>query len=129
METDSAPVMLIFRDTTPERYEAMSAEQREECLREWNDWHDGLVATGKMQHGHPLEAAGRVVSDTRVVDGPFAEAKEAIGGYFFLTVSSLDEATEIARRCPNLKHGMTVEVRPVGQACHLAHSLGRETMK
>jgi len=76
-------------------------------------------------------AKGRVVSGARgarVVDGPFAEAKEAIGGYFLLTVASLDEATEIARRCPNLRHGMIVEVRPVSEYCPLMRPLGRQAM-
>lgn len=125
----SSPYMLLFRDTSPESYIAMSAEQRQKCLGEWNDWYDGLVADGKVQHGHPLEPAGRIVSKGRVVDGPFAEAKEAIGGYFFLTVANLDEATEIAQRCPNLKHGMTVEVRQVSTVCPLAKLLGQQTMR
>ena len=124
--------MLIFRDTTPDVYSAMSTAQREQCLADWNDWHDELSAAGKLKHGHPLERGGRVVSessDNRIVDGPFAETKEAIGGYFLLSVDDLDEATAIARQCPNLKNGMTVEVRPVGQACPVAKALGRETMR
>ena len=42
-----------------------------------------------------------------------AEAAEVVGGYFFLTVAYLDEATEIAKQCPGLPIGLTVEVRPV----------------
>ncbi|HVU35924.1 MAG TPA: YciI family protein, partial [Opitutaceae bacterium] len=53
----------------------------------------------------------------RVTDGPFAEATEGIGGYFFLTVDSLDEATRVAQQCPSLPYGMVVEVRPVADAC------------
>jgi hypothetical protein len=49
----------------------------------------------------------------RVTDGPYAEAKEVVGGYFFLTVANIDEATEIAKKCPGLPLGLTVEVRPV----------------
>jgi hypothetical protein len=48
-----------------------------------------------------------------VADGPFAESKEAIGGYFLVQTSDLDEALQIAKECPTLKHGLTVEVRPV----------------
>lgn len=132
METNPSAYMLIFRDSSPESYKAMSREQRQQLLQQWNDWHDGLAAQGKVQHGHPLEPKGRVVSGARgerVVDGPFTEAKEAIGGYFLLTVPSLDEATEIAQRCPNLRHGMIVEVRPVAEGCHLARSLGLQTMR
>jgi hypothetical protein len=132
VRTTSNSYLLIFRDTTPGVYEAMSTAQRERCLADWNGWHDELAAAGKLDHGHPLEMHGRTVSGAageRVVDGPFAEAKEAIGGYFLLTVDDLDEATAIARRCPNLKNGMTVEVRPVGQVCDVAKSLGRESMR
>lgn len=132
MESNSSAYMLIFRDTTPEAYAAMTRDQTDRCLQDWNDWYDGIAAAGKLQHGHPLESRGRLVAGSRgerVVDGPFSEAKEAIGGYFLITAANLDEAAAIAQRCPNLKHGMTVEVRPVAGACHLAHTLGRETMK
>lgn len=132
MESSADAYMLIFRDTTPAAYAAMSREQTEKCLADWNDWYDGLVQEGRMHHGHPLQSQGRIVAGARgerVVDGPFSEAKEAIGGYFLISADSLDEATAIAQRCPNLKHGMQVEVRPVAGACHLAHTLGRETMK
>lgn len=84
--------------------------------KQWNDWYDGLAAQGKVEHGRPLGLQGRVVSGVRgqhVTDGPFAETKEAIGGYFFLKVADLDEATEIAKGCPGLPVGLTVEVRPV----------------
>ena len=55
----------------------------------------------------------------RVTDGPFPEAKEAIGGYVLLTVTSLDEATAIAQRHPALAHGMIIEVRQLAGGCHL----------
>lgn len=131
MDSPSSAYLFLFRQATPEAYTALSPAQREQCLDEWNGWYEGLVAAGKVQHGNPLEPVGRVVSGSngRVVDGPFAEAKEAIGGYFYLTVSDFDEATEIARRCPNLKYGMTVEVRPVAPVCPLAKLLGHETMR
>ncbi len=119
--------LLIFRESTPERYAAMSREERRRCLDDWNAWCDKLAAEGRLQSGHPLEPQGRVVSSAsagRKVDGPFAEAKELIGGYFLLTAESLDEATAIAEQSPNLPYGMTVEVRPVAEGCHLARSLG-----
>ena len=119
MET-KYPYLLIFREGSPDTYKHMSAEQRQQLMQQWNAWYDGLAAQDKVQHGHPLEPQGRVVSGARgerVTDGPFAEATEGIGGYFFLTVSNLEEATEIARGCPSLAYGMTVEVRPVAESC------------
>lgn len=132
METGSSGYLLIFRESTPERYQAMSSEQRREALQQWNDWCDGLAAQGKLQHGNTLAPEGRLVSSAggkRAVDGPFAEAKELIGGYFLLSAADLDEATAIAEQCPNLPYGMVVEVRPIAQACHLARSLGMRTMR
>ncbi len=128
METSTAPYMLLFRDTTPEVYGAMTPEKRDECMRNFYGWHDGLEAAGKMGHAHPLIAEGRVVSmprGGRIVDGPFSEAKETIGGYFLIHVSGLEEATEIARKCPSLQYGMTVEVRPVAACCPLAGTAER----
>ena len=57
---------------------------------------------------------GRTVSD-----GPFAESKEAVGGYFLLQVASMDEAVTIAQECPGLAYGSKVEVRPVAETCPL----------
>ena len=104
MPTKTSPYLLIFRDASHDVYSTISAQERQELMQQWNAWYDGLAAQGKVQHGHPLEPQGRVVSGPRgerVVDGPFAEAKEAIGGYFLLTVADLDEATAIAQRCPS----------------------------
>ena len=127
MESKS-PYLLIFRDSSSEVYKTMSPEQRQKLLEQWNAWYDGLAAEGKVEHGHPLDPQGRVVSGAkgeRVTDGPFAEATEGIGGYFLLTVRDMDEATAIARRCPSLEYGMMVEVRPVAEACATLGVRGR----
>lgn len=120
METQTSAFLLLFRELDPDVYSGMTAGQRAELMDAWNAWYDGLAARGQVQHGHPLLPQARVVSGPkgeRIVDGPFSEAKEAIGGYFMLTVSSFDEATEIAQRCPSLPYGMHVEVRQVADAC------------
>lgn len=132
MQATSSAYLFIFRETTPERYEAMSTEQRREALRKWNAWTDELAAQGRLQSGNPLLPEGRVVAaarDRRALDGPFTEAKELIGGYFLLHAASLDEATALAEGCPSLQYGMAVEVRPVAGGCHLARSLGLEGMR
>ena len=131
METNTAPFMLIFRES-PEYYAGMSVEKRRQILNTWNAWYDGLARQGKATGGNALDImSSRTVSGERgerIVDGPYAEAKEAIAGYFMLSVSGMEEATEIARRCPNLAYGMTVEVRPLAAACHIAKSLGLDSM-
>lgn len=114
--SSTAAFMLLFRNAGPETHQHLSAEQRRQLAQRWNDWYDGLAAAGKVQHGQPLALNGRVVSGPRgekVVDGPYAEAKEVVGGYLYLTVRDLDEATAIAQQCPGLAVGVTVEVRPL----------------
>jgi hypothetical protein len=61
-----------------------------------------------------------------VADGPFAESKEAIGGYFLLQVKSIDEAVAIAQECPGLPYGAVVEVRPVAAECPILENAGVE---
>lgn len=128
MDTPTSPYLLIFRDAGPDVYAKLSADERQQLMHRWNAWYDGLAAAGKVQHGHPLEAQGRVVSGARgerITDGPFAESTEAIGGYFLLTVADLDEATAIAQACPSLPLGMRVEVRPVAGECRALGVRGR----
>ena len=86
-------------------------------------WFEGLGARGKVKGAQPLGAQGRIISGTNgglVVDGPFAESKESVGGYLLLQADNLDEAVEIARSNPALKYGTTVEVRPVLAECPIA---------
>ena len=118
-ETPTSPTssfLLLFRGAGAQAHQHLSPEQREQMTKQWNDWYDGLAAQGKIQHGRPLAPNGRVVSGARghrVSDGPYAEAKEAIAGYFFLNAADIDEATEIAKGCPSLSLGASVEVRSV----------------
>src|SRR5258706_6290914 len=88
--------LLLFRNAGPDTHQHLTQEQREQMTRQWNEWYDGLAAKGKVQHGRPLGLGGRVVSGAkgeRVTDGPYAEAKEVVGGAFFLPVSSIDKGT------------------------------------
>jgi len=108
--------MLIFRNAGPDVHQHLTSAEKATLAMKWNDWFEGLAAQGKVEHARPLELGGRVVSGRtgeRITDGPYAEGKEVIGGYFFLTVADIDEATRIAQQCPGLPLGLTVEVRPV----------------
>jgi hypothetical protein len=132
MAASSSAYLLLVRETTPEAYDAMSPGERRQALDRWNAWVDGMAARGKLHDGRPLQSQARLVSGARgerVTDGPYAEAKELVGGYFLLTDTTLEEATAIAQQCPLLPCGMTVEIRPIAAACHLATSIGWETMR
>jgi hypothetical protein len=76
-------------------------------------WADRLARLGKLRTGHPLGDQRKVVSGRNrvVTDGPFAESKETLGGYFVLSVADADEALAIAKDCPGLDYGIAIEVR------------------
>lgn len=112
--------LLLFRGTNWDK--DLSPEQLQKVVSDWAAWFERLTQQGKAVSGRPLVNEGKVVSGKKgrvVADGPFAESKEAIGGYFHLQVSGLDEAVEIARQCPGLEYGAIVEVRPVAEQCTL----------
>ncbi|HYC70425.1 MAG TPA: YciI family protein [Opitutaceae bacterium] len=118
----ASPYLLLFRNTGPENYRHLSADERQHLVVRWNQWFEGLLAQGKAVVGQPLEEETRMVSGpggARMTDGPFPEAKEAIGGFVTLLVSGFEEATEIARRHPGLDYGMKIEVRAMTPDCHL----------
>jgi hypothetical protein len=112
--------MLLFRGT--ELRKSLSPEELQKVSEDWMAWFKRLTEQGKALAGNPLEREGKIVSgkDRIVSDGPFAESKEAIGGYFLLDVATMDEAVDIARECPGLPYGIRVEVRPVAGECPMA---------
>ena len=110
--------MLLFRGTG--WHNGLSSETLQTVMNQWYDWFERLVEQGRATSGHPLAYEGKIVSGNKghtVIDGPFVESKEAIGGYFLLHVENEEEAIEIARHCPGLEHGVQVEVRPVVEFC------------
>ena len=113
--------LLLFRGT--DWHKGLSPEEIQEVVNQMYAWLDRLTEQGKAKAGKPLFPEGKIVSQKKgrsVADGPFAESKEAIGGFFLLEVANLDEATEIAKEFPGLNYGAMVEVRPVAPACPFA---------
>jgi hypothetical protein len=128
MSTEKSDYMLLFRGTAWDR--GLSPEELQKVVTDWYKWFDGLIKDGRAISGHPLMEEGKVVTGKKgrsVADGPFAESKEAIGGYFYLRVSGMDEAVEIAQQCPGLDYGIAVEVRPVADMCAVKQRLESQT--
>jgi hypothetical protein len=93
-----------------------SPERIQQSLQKWIAWFKELAEKGHVKNqGHPLERAGKVVrgSQKAVVDGPFAEAKDVIGGYSLIEARDLEQAVELSKGCPILENEGAVEVRPV----------------
>jgi hypothetical protein len=98
------------------RENAASPEQVQKTMAKWVAWFKELGANGHIKDpGNPLEATGKVVSGKQkiVTDGPFAEAKDVIGGYLVITANDIDHAVELSKACPILEVGGSVEVRPI----------------
>jgi hypothetical protein len=118
--------MLLFRGN--DWHKGLSPEEMQQVASHWMAWFNRLTVQGKAVAGNPLEPEGRIISgkNGRVIsDGPFAESKEAIGGYFLLQVDTMSEAVAIAKECPGLPYGSVVEVRPVAEECPIAEEIER----
>lgn len=117
MSTEKSDYLLFFRGNTWE--DKLSPEELKKVVTEWYAWYQRLAAEGKCLGGLPLLDQGKLVSGRKgqvVADGPFAESKETIAGYFHLRVADEAEAIRIAQQCPGLEYdGCVVEVRPVGE--------------
>jgi len=93
-----------------------SPEQMQKTMEKWMAWFKELGAKGHMKDpGHPLEFTGKVVQGKQktVNDGPYAESKDIVGGYTLIEAKDLAQATELAKGCPILEVGGSVEVRPI----------------
>ena len=103
--------MFLFRGgETPTSPEGMQAQKQK-----WMNWIQRLRNEGKYIAGDPLQGSGKVINSPRkiITDGPFAEGKEVVGGYFLVRAENLDEAVEMSKDCPIFETGGSVEVRPV----------------
>lgn len=90
-----------------------SAEEIQSAIDDFYSWYDRLVSEGRIKPGRRLAAEGKTVTRAAITDGPFAESKEIIGGYWFIVTASLQEAAVIAAENPCLACGLTYEIRPI----------------
>lgn len=95
-----------------------SPEEIDAHLTYMNDFAAKLERSGEFVDGQALSPEGTFVrydgpGRPPVTDGPFAETKEALGGFYVVDARDLDEALEFGAACPGVKHGATIEVRPV----------------
>ena len=119
--------MLLFRDTDLEK--RFPDEKVEEAMHRFNDWLGRWSQRGYIKGGQPLGPEGRVLAKAQsqqqiVVDGPFAETKEVLGGYVTVQAVDLDDAAQVASEWPLLDYGATVEVRPVLKFCPAMEKAG-----
>jgi hypothetical protein len=96
-----------------------TAEEQEQMGAAFAKYSQDLAEAGAMVGGDPLQPPTTATTvraqggDLLTSDGPFAETKEWLGGYYKIDVDSLDEAIDWARRVPSVAHGGSIEIRPL----------------
>jgi len=93
-----------------------SPDEMQRHFQAWLAWFKQLEMTGHLKEpGHPLEKTGKVVAGKEKIvhDGPFAEAKDVVGGYIVVEATDLTHAVELSKGCPILEAGGSVEIRPI----------------
>jgi hypothetical protein len=110
-------MMLIRHDDV-----ALANAPKQQLWAEFAAFNDALAKAGAgFAAGERLESGAAATTvrvsdgDTKVLDGPYADTKEQLAGYFMIDVPDLDEAITWAKRCPSAKYG-AIEIRPLWQA-------------
>jgi hypothetical protein len=105
-----------------------SPEAIQSAIDAFYPWLDDHIANCRMRGGSRLKREGATVSRKAVVmDGPYGETKELIGGYWFILADSLEEATELAAGNPCMQLGLFYEIRPLDPEPASAHVRSNET--
>ncbi|MBV8435963.1 MAG: hypothetical protein JOY95_00440 [Silvibacterium sp.] len=95
-----------------------SPEEMQKTMQKWVAWMKQLGDQGHLKAmGNPLEPTGKVIKGKQktITDGPYAEAKDLVGGYTLILAKDINEAAEVAKGCPIFETGGGVEVRPILQ--------------
>jgi hypothetical protein len=109
-------MLLIYGDERA--WASATPEETQRTFDEYSEYTKWLAEKGWMQGGDPLQTSDQATTvraangETLTTDGPFAETKEQLGGYYIVECDDLDQAIEAAARCPGAKYG-TMEVRPI----------------
>ena len=114
------PKYMLLLHEDPASYDGASPEDLQKIIGEYVSWREGLMARGQLVDGQKLrDEGGRELSlvdgEVRVVDGPYSEAKEVMGGYFTIQAADYDEAVEISKGCPHLVYGKRIELRAIDE--------------
>ena len=104
-----------------------SPAEIQQAIDDFYVWIEQHVTDGRMRHGSRLAPGAKLVARGAIIDGPFTEAKEVIGGYWFIVADSLDEAARLAAGNPCLAFGLSLEIRPLDPELASAYNRTCET--
>jgi hypothetical protein len=109
-------VMLVYLNE--KEFFALSKDEQNRVHRECTAWHENLVQSGKSIGGNGLQPSSTAKTlrfkngKLNVMDGPFPETKEVIGGFEIFEFASSDEAVSTLQTFPGLNYGIAIEIRP-----------------
>lgn len=114
------PRYLLALYDDPATFQDFSPAELEECVGRYVAWGKDLEARGHLANSSKLQdATGRVLrrdaGRVKVVDGPYSETKEILGGFFLIDAESYEHAVELARDCPHLDYSGTIEIRELDE--------------
>jgi hypothetical protein len=109
---------ILLLHENPASFADVSPEEIQRVIGEYSAWRESLTKQGRIlganklkdEGGRSLTASG---GDVRVVDGPYAEATEVVGGYFVIEAADYSEAVQISTDCPHLRYGGRIELREI----------------
>jgi hypothetical protein len=109
---------LLFLHEDQGQFDGRSYDEMMRVIQEYSAWAQKMRDEKRFEGGEKLtDDTGKVLRSKGgkvvVTDGPYAESKEVVGGYFAISARDYDEACEIAKACPHLKYGGRVEVRQI----------------
>ncbi len=110
-----AQFILLLRGVN-EQLNNYSPEELQKLLEKYDAWIESVKNEDKLRGAQKFKDGVRhqlTANNGEIVDGPFAETKKTIGGYFVVETNELQEAVEIARKCPILSHGGSVEIQEI----------------
>jgi hypothetical protein len=106
-----AKFLFVYR-SAPSTMRNLSPEEMQQTMQKWSNWiSEGMQKGWMLDPGDALTEEGRVVKPKVVTDGPFVESKEVVGGFSIIQAESVAAAAELAKGCPGLLNGGSVEVR------------------
>jgi hypothetical protein len=111
---------LLLLHENPADYDDISPFEMQAIIDRYRQWSQRMAAEGRIAGGHKLTdeggkriRAGRSGGAPVVTDGPYAEAKDVVGGLFIINASSYEDAVRIASTCPHVRGDNVVEVRKI----------------
>ena len=114
-----ARFMLVLYDD-PSQFRDVTPQQMQDIIQKYMAWSETMRSQDRLLGGEKLgDEGGKRLSPrsgkTTVVDGPYSESKEVIGGYYLLQANDYDEAVKLAKTCPHLEFGGTIDVRRIDE--------------